>query len=185
MKRTITPVVMVLALMSPLTAQDSISKSREAKERQVLEYYNQAEKAYSAGNLTAAKVAVQNALKINRNHGPSTALAIKLNKSSTTSSFQVKAREKKFSSVIVPIIDFEDLPLEDALRTLALSVEKNSNEEVIPNFVIQDPSGTLKLKEVTLNMKQVPAHVVLNYLMDLTGGKAKFDQYAIVIRPAN
>lgn len=185
MKQTIPTIGLVVALLSPLGAQDAVTKSRQQRTTQVDTYYKQAEAAYRKGDLKTAKTAVRNALAINRNHGPSYALNIQLNKKSTNKSFQVRAREKTFASVIVPIIDFKDLPLEDALSTLSMQVEKQSKDKVIPNFVIQDPSGALKSKSVTLNMRQVPANVVLNYLMNLTGANAKFDQHAVVIRPAN
>ncbi len=177
-----TPVVMVLALScSTLIAQDSISKARQSQAQKVETFYNQAEQAYQDGDLAGAKSALRNVFAIDRNHGPSYALALKLKGSGNN--FKIKARQKQLAAVILPEVDFEGMPLSYALKTLSKLVENTSKDKVIPNFVIHDKSNTLKDKPVTLKMKQVPANVVLDYLMNLSNATAKFGQYAITIKP--
>ncbi|MFC4992252.1 hypothetical protein [Rubritalea tangerina] len=182
MRKTILPTVMVLALSSLSTlAQDDVSKARQSKSQKISQYYAQAEQAYADGDVEAAKSALRNVFALDRRHGPSTALALKLRGSGTE--FKVKARERQFAAVIVPTVEFDQMPLSDALRNLSKLVEETSKDKVIPNFVIHDSSNTLKDKLVTLNMKQVPANVVLEYLMNLSNATAKFGQYAIEIKP--
>ena len=177
-----TPVVMVLALScSTLVAQDSISKARQSQAQKVETFYKQAEQAYRDGDLAGTKSALRNVFAIDRNHGPSYALALKLKGSGNN--FKIKARERQLAAVILPIVDIDAIPLADALRILSTLIEETSKDKVIPNFVIHDKSNTLKDKPVTLNMKQVPANVVLEYLMNLSNATAKFDQYAITIKP--
>jgi len=173
---------MVLALScSTLIAQDSISKARQSQSQKVEAFYKQAEQAYKDGDLEGSKSALRNVFAIDRNHGPSYALALKLKGSGNE--FKIKARQKQLAAVILPIVDFDGMPLGDALRSFSKLVEETSKDKVIPNFVIHDSSNTLKDKPVTLNMKQVPANVVLDYLMNLSNATAKFDQYAITIKP--
>ena len=181
MKNTITSFVVVLALSQMSSAQESVKQSRQTQSQKVENYYKQAERAYQAGDMAGTKTALRGALTINPNHGPSYALALKLKKSG--GSFKVKARERELAAVILPVVDFQDEPLSEALQILSELVEKTSEKKVYPNFVIQDRSGVLKDKEVTLNMKNVPAKVVLDYLMNIAGATAKFDQYAITIKP--
>lgn len=162
-------------------SQDAISKSRQSQSQQIAQYYKQAEKAYSDGDLAGTKSALRNVFAIDRNHGPSYALALKLKGSG--SDFKIKARQRQLAAVIIPQVEFDQMPLGDALRNLSTLVEETSKDKVIPNFVIQDASNTLKTVPVTLNMKQVPATVILEYLMNLSNATAKFDQYAITIKP--
>lgn len=173
---------MVLALScSTLIAQDSISKARQAQVLKAEAFYKQAEQAYIDGDLQGSKSALRNVFAIDRNHGPAYALSLKLKGSGNT--FKIKARQRQLAAVILPMVDFDAMPLSDALRTFSKLVEETSKDKVIPNFVIHDSSNTLKDKPVTLNMKQVPANVVLEYLMNLSNSTAKFDQYAIAIKP--
>ena len=173
---------MLLALScSTIVAQDSISKARQSKNQQVEAFYKQAEKAYQDGDLKGANSALRNVFAINRNHGPAYALALKLK--SSGSNFKIKARKKQLAAVIIPTVEIEAIPLGEALQMLSTLVEETSKDKVIPNFVIHDSSNTLKDKPVTLKMKQVPASVVLDYLMNLSNATAKFDQYAITIKP--
>jgi hypothetical protein len=182
MKLSMTPVVMVLALScSTLVAQDSISKARQSQAQKVNTFYKQAEQAYLDGDVKEAKSALRNVFAIDRNHGPSYALALKLKSSGNV--FKTKARQRQLATVILPIIDFDEMPLSYALKTLSTLVEETSKDKVIPNFVIHDKNNTLKDKPITLKMKQVPADVVLSYLMNLSNATAKFDQYAISIKP--
>lgn len=167
-------------MSSLLQAQPSASATQAKAEQMVSNYYTQAEKAYRAGDLETCTNALRQALKLNPNHGPSYALALKLKKSGPA--FKVKAREKKFQSVVLPVAEFDRVPLEDALRDLGDLVMKVSEDQVIPNFVIQDKSGELQKREVTLNLKQIPAHVVLSYMMEMTGASAQFGEYAIVVK---
>ena len=181
MKQTITPLLLVLSLSCSAMSQDSISKSRQNQSKQVTQFYNQAEKAYRDGDLASAKTALRNVFAIDRNHGPSYALALKMKGSGND--FKIKARQRQLAAVIIPQVEFDQMPLGDALRDLSTLIEETSKDKVIPNFVIQDQSNTLKTIPVTLNMKQVPATVILEYLMNLTNSTAKFDQYAITVKP--
>ena len=182
MKLSMTPVVMVLALScSTLVGQDSISKARQIQANKVEAFYKQAEQAYQNGDRAGAQSALRNVFAIDRNHGPSYALALKLKGSGND--FKIKARQRQLAAVILPIVDLDAMPLDAALRKFSKLVEETSKDKVIPNFVIHAKSNTLKNKPVTLNMKQVPANVVLDYLMNLSSATAKFDQYAIIIKP--
>ena len=182
MKNSMTPVVMVLALScSTLIAQDSISKARQSQARKVEAFYKQAEQAYQDGDLERSKSALRNVFAIDRNHGPAYALALKLKRSGNE--FKIKAGQRQLAAVILPMVDFDRMPLGDALRMLSTLIKETSKDKVIPNFVIHDKSNTLKDKPVTLNMKQVPANVVLDYLMNLSNSTAKVNQHAISIKP--
>lgn len=181
LKLSTTTLLAVLTFSNISMAEQSSRQTRLNQKQQVASYYKIAEQAFQAGDKAKTTKALRKALAINPKHGPSYALAIKLKKSG--SAFKVKARETQFGSVMLPVVDLQDEPLSEALRILSTLVEEKSNQTVFPNFVIQDKSSTLKDKPITLNMKNVPAKVVLEYLMNMAHASAKFDEYATTIRP--
>lgn len=181
MKNILTLAAVFISLSNVSFAEKSSLQKNTERKQKIASYYSVAEKAFQRGDKKATVAALRKALQLNPSHGPSRSLAIKLRKSGP--SFKMKARQRQLASVVLPVIDFQDLPLSDALATLNTLVEEKSKQAVIPNFVIQDPSQVLQKKTVTLNMKNVPANVVLDYLMNLTHASARFDQYAITVRP--
>ncbi len=70
-----------------------------------------------------------------------------------------------------------------AIRLLSATVETSSGGKVISNFVIQDPKRYLGNESITLNLKNVPAGTVLDYLLQKTACTASFTTYTINIKP--
>lgn len=94
-----------------------------------------------------------------------------------------KGREMRFSKIILPQVEFENCTLGEGLAALSALVERCAGADNHPNFVIQDPSGKLAAKMVTLHLKNIPAHAVLKYLLEQTDATSRFEEHAIVIRP--
>ena len=84
---------------------------------------------------------------------------------------------------MIPELKLDQAPFKDSLEALQLIVEKQSNEKVTPNFVIQDPKNVLSEAKITLVLKNTPAKAVLQYILDQAGAKARHDEHAIVIMP--
>lgn len=181
MKKSITPLLLLFALSSTGFSEVSAKQSRISAAQKVEAYYKQAEEAFNNGDKQATAEALRSALQINPKHGPSYALALKLKKSGPA--FKVQARQRQLASVILTEVDLKETPLSEALQTLATLIEEKSEKKIYPNFVIQDQSGKLKNIPVTLNLKNVPASVVLEYLMKQSQAAAKYSEYAITVRP--
>jgi hypothetical protein len=62
---------------------------------------------------------------------------------------------------MIPVYQLEEASLKESLDALGVIVEKQSNNEVAPNFVIEDPKGLLTEKKISLNLKNMPAQAVL------------------------
>jgi tetratricopeptide (TPR) repeat protein len=137
--------------------------------------------AEKAGDPVAAREFYTQALKADpKNPGATYSLGqLKL----TSGSIAAKGREAKFGAVMVPLFQTEEASLKESLEALSLIVEKQSNDQVTPNFVVEDPNGLLADKKITLNLKNMPAQAVMKYLLDQTGAKARFDEHAVVIGP--
>ena len=58
-------------------------------------------------------------------------------------------------------MSFEGDTLEDAITALGVMMEKESDKAFIPNFVLNDPDGTIKDNPVSLRLRNIPATVAL------------------------
>lgn len=99
------------------------------------------------------------------------------------------SRKKAIAAVTLPEVDFHEVAFRDAIEVLGQMIEKESGKEgedqlLAPNFVIQDATGSLGDRTVTLSLTKIPASVVLDYLLDQGGATARFEKHATVIRPA-
>jgi hypothetical protein len=80
-------------------------------------------------------------------------------------------------------VDFEKLTLGEALQVLALKIEQESNEKIIPNFIVHDLKGVFKNKRVTLQLQNLPASVLLKYIANQVGASIRYDKHATIISP--
>jgi len=85
--------------------------------------------------------------------------------------------------VTIKQVDFEELSLREALDILAFRIENESNKQIIPNFIINDPDGEFKNRPVTLKLKNLPADNLLGYIVNHVRGSVRFERYAIIISP--
>ena len=165
----------VLATSPALRAQqsDAVNKSNAA--------YKSAIAHETVGDAAAAKAAYEQALKLNpRNASARYRLGqLKINYDKVIS----KGQERKIGQVMIPEFKVDNADFSDALRALAINIEKQSKEEVAPNFIIQDPSNSIATQKVTLKMKNIPSGEVLNYMLQMAKAKARYDKHAVVITP--
>lgn len=152
----------------------------EPVKRSAESYYRQGLAAEKAGDPATAKAAYTAALRTNPNHANARYHLgqLKIN----SGSIAAKGRAAKFGAVMIPKFQMEGTTLKESLQALQVMVEKESKEEVAPNFIVQDPQGKLDAAKITLNLKNVPAKVVLTYVLEQGGAKARFDEHAILIQ---
>jgi tetratricopeptide (TPR) repeat protein len=137
--------------------------------------------AEKAGDPVAAKDFYTNALKADPENANARFSLGQLK--FTSGSIAAKGREAKFGAVIIPVFQLDNATLKEALDAFSLIIEKQSKDEVTPNFVIEDPNNLLAERKITLNLKNMPAQAVMKYLLDQTGAKARYDEHAVVITP--
>lgn len=95
-----------------------------------------------------------------------------------------RGRAKKLSQYTIDQVDFNKAPLSEALAALGVMVETKSEKKFSPNFVIQDPTKKLGETIVTVQVKGVPANGILDMLVSQAGATVKYEEHAIIIRPA-
>jgi tetratricopeptide (TPR) repeat protein len=165
--------VLAVALISPAYAQNAAQQSETL--------YRQGLAAEQAGDPTAAQKAYTEALRVNPNNANARYSLGQLKL--TAPAIAAKGREAKFGAVMIPELKLQAATLQESLDALRVIVEKQSKEEVTPNFIIEDPKNQLAAAKISLNLKSMPAKAVMQYLMEQSGAKARYDEHAIVISP--
>ena len=179
MKRILS--LIIAAIFVAQASAQSPAPAAPAPAQQADALYRQGLAAEKAGDAAAAQKAYSEALKANPNHANArfSLGQLKLN----SGSIAAKGREAKFGTVVIPQFRLDAATLQEALDALGVLIEKQSKDAVTPNFVIQDPQKQLAAAKITLSLKSMPAKAVLQYLMDQTGAKARYDEHAVVITP--
>lgn len=135
--------------------------------------------AEKAGDPVAANDFYKSALKADPNNANArySLGQLKLN----AADIATKGREAKFGSVMIPLFQLDGATLQEAIEALSLIIEKESKNEVTPNFVIEDPKKLLATQKISLNLKNTPSRGVLKILLDQTNARARYDEHAVVI----
>lgn len=145
------------------------------------QFYQQGLAAEKSGNAEAARTAYASALQANPNHAGARYRIGEMKIHGEAIS--AKGREAKFDTVTLPQLQLENASLKEALDALALTVEKESGGELVPNFIIQDRGETLANASISLQLKNIPASGAMNYILTQAGAKARHDAHAVVITP--
>lgn len=169
----------ILSFIVAATLVSQASAQTTAKNADAL--YRQGLAAEKAGDPVAARNAYTAALKADPGHANARYSLGQLKLTSGTIS--IKGRELKFGAVMIPEFKLDEALLQESLDALQIIVERESKNQVTPNFIIQDPKKQLAEVKISLNLKKLPASAVLRYLMEQSGATARFDEHAIVITP--
>jgi tetratricopeptide (TPR) repeat protein len=172
--KKILSLAVLCTLISPVLAQ--------APERLTANgHYQKGLAAEKASDPVAAAAHYRNALKLDPKHANARFSLGQL--SLTAGAMSAKAREEKFGTVMIPSFRLNDATLQEALAAFGQVIEKESNEELTPNFVIHDPKNLLANRKISLELKNMPSKGVMKYLMDQTRSTARYDEHAVVITP--
>ena len=159
-------------LAAPLHAE----KTPTAKD-----YFQAGQAAIRKGNAEDARKYLSAAVQLAPNNGNYKAALLDLDQKKTS---MIKVKKKnQLAALNIPKIDVEDAPLSDALDALSIIIENTHGSENVPNFVVTDPTNSLRNQLVTLNVTGIPANAVLDMLLSQARGKAAYTEHAIIITP--
>jgi len=175
MKRLKAMIALAL-LLTPSSFADEFKE--KAKKIQTL--YRNGVIAMNAGKAEEAKAAFEAVLKLSPGHGHARHQLTQI--PTVNARVALQRRKALFKSTKIEKIHFANATLEEALEALNELTLEASAQKFAPNFVIQDPSGKLKNRKVTLKMNQVPVSVALNYILDGVGAAARLDLHATIVR---
>jgi hypothetical protein len=149
--------------------------------------YKKGVEAVAKGDAAGASAAFTETLRLKPDHAYARYQLGQLSKNK--GQMVAKRRSSQLTAVKLPVVSMDSVTLAEALEALdhmVLEETKKTDAEspYSPNFIIRDPKNKLGEREVSLRLKNVPAKVALDYLLEQAGGIARFDEHATVIRPA-
>ncbi len=186
--KTIRTLVIAASLIAPAIAQQAATSQAAAPAapaalspaQRAEALYRQGLAAEKAGDPGAARSAYTAALAADPTHANARYSLGQLKV--TAGALAVQGREAKFGAIVIPEFRLDAATLQESLDALGVLIERQSKAQS-PNFVIQDPQQQLAAVKISLNLKNMPAKALLQYLMDQAGAKARYDEHAIVIVP--
>jgi len=137
--------------------------------------------AENNGRFDMAKACYEGVLALQPKHGNAQHRLLNLKTRRQSVSLQVQKR--KLEKVIIPEVNFNQATLSEAIAGLSDLITQAAGAGNAVNFVIDDPKGLLKEKKFNIQLRSVPAAVVLKYINNLSSSTTKYDEYAVVIRP--
>ncbi len=159
------------SLVLPLSAE-SAGQRAEA-------YYQKGMAAEKAGKPEVALASYKEALKLFPKHAQARYRAgqVKIE----ASSIKAGAMEARIGAVVIPAYQIEDSTVSEAIELLSLAMDKATDGELAPNFIIEDPKGKLSDTRISMQLKNIPVKAVLEYIHSQAGTKARYDEHAVVI----
>lgn len=165
-------ILAALAISTPAALAETAAQQAE-------QYYLKGLSAEKAGDPATATAAYRTAVQLHPGHTNAQYRLgqVKIEASSIKSSLV----EAKIGGVMIPAYQIEEATVTEAVAALSLAIEKASANEILPNFVIQDPRGKLAQKKISMQLKNVPAKAILQYIQSQANTQARYDEHAVVI----
>ena len=143
--------------------------------------FKQGMTAVEEGNVRAAELAFKEVLRLQPNNANARYQLGELRRNQD--SIAARARSRQLAQYQIDQIDFSKTEVSEAIVALGMLIEKKSEGKFSPNFMIQDPSNKLADREVTLQVKNLPARAALDMILAQAGASARFEKHAIIIVP--
>jgi len=170
--------ILSLLLMSTLgMAQQNQAVSNPQVSPQAL--YNRGVLAMNRGDVVNAEKDLRAVLQAQPQH-PHARYALNqllLNRSK----FAARDRENKMKQTIIAKVEYSDASVAECMESLTIQVKAATEQKFSPNFILKDPMGRLKDKTITLQLANIPASQVLQYIATTAQCKIVYEEHAIVI----
>jgi hypothetical protein len=163
--------ILMLAVLAALPARADTAS----------DLYKQGLTAVEEGNVRAAELAFNEVLRLQPKNANARYQLGQLR--ANQDSIEARGRSRELAQYQIDQIDFSKTEVSEALIALGMLIEKKSKGKFAPNFMIQDPANKLADREVTLQVKNLPASAALEMILAQAGASARFEKHAIVIRP--
>lgn len=171
---------LALLVLFSFQATDALAQSARAVQQQGIALYNQ-------GNYAEALQKFEALLRANpsnpyaRAYASKCRLAIKQNLGSKTNTL-----EAQLAKVILPNVDFQEVPLGDVLtyiRQRTMEISSASGSLVTPNIIFSGSSDQRDAALITMRLNSVPVTTLLKYVGDQARCRVRYDQHAVLVTP--
>ena len=174
-------ILLILGTWLALCAGAWADTAKEEASAQVATLYKQGLEALEEGKAQTARECFTAVLRIQPSHGNARYQLLSLKNRGPQLAATV--RKKKLTQIKVPKVDFDQVTLSEAIEALGILIEKETEGKFTPNFIVQDPKGVFASRPITMKLGAVPANVVFDYILRMGSATARYDEFAIVIRP--
>lgn len=170
--------ILSLLLMSTLSmAQQNQAVSNTEVSPQAL--YNRGVSAMNRGDVAAAEKDLRAVLQAQPQH-PHARYALNqllLNREK----FAARYRENMMKQTKIAKVEYVDASVAECMESLTIQIKAATEQKFSPNFIIKDPTGRLKDKTISLQLANIPAAQVLQYIASTAQCKIVYEEHAIVI----
>lgn len=146
------------------------------REKDIGGLFQQGRAAYYQGNLELARDLLNQVISMKPDHFETKALLAQIKTAMEKSGGS--SLKKRYSSVVIPKLELAEVNLTEALQALTILSKNASNGATIPNFIVKDPAAGDK--SISLVLSSIPLVQAIDYLADLSGTKAVYDNHAVV-----
>jgi hypothetical protein len=137
--------------------------------------YEEGKALFNAGQFAEAREKLAVVASKNPSHVPTRAMLAQIEQKLGVDNTMLR---RSYQAVIIEKIEFADAQLEEAIQAVRILSKKATNEKIVPNIIIKDPS--LNSKIVSLSLNNVPLTEVLNYLAKLSGARLSYEKNAVM-----
>jgi tetratricopeptide (TPR) repeat protein len=138
---------------------------------------------YEAGNYVEALAKFQQVLRAQPNYINARVYSNKCQVALKSGTGPKNTVETPLSQVIIPSVDFQDVPLGDALTYLSQRTTELTQGKFTPNIIFNGSSEQKSATLVTMQLRQVPVTTLLKYVASQTRCKIAYDEHAVVVTP--
>lgn len=153
----------------------------DARAKQIADLYQTGVSALEAGERETAKRAFQGVLKLQPGNGHARYQLATLEKNFDR--VMLKKREQEFAGTKLKEVYFDNATVAEALEAIDRMATEQSDKKFSPNFIIQDPDTHFVDKRISMQLRNVPVSVVLEYVLEAAKANARYDEHATVIKP--
>ncbi len=138
---------------------------------------------YNAGDYAGALIKFQQVLRAQPNYINARVFSNKCQLALKEGGGPKKTVEAILSQVMIPSVDFQDVPLGDALTYISQRTTELTQGKFTPNIIFNGSTEQRSSSMVTMNLRQVPATTLLKYIGQQTRCRIAYDEHAIVVTP--
>ena len=159
----------------------SLAFGQQTKEQKINQAYKIGIEALNSGDLAKAEKYLSAVVKASPTHGNAKLGLIKVKESRSTKK-NTKSKDQ-FADITIKKIDLVDMPFKEAVEAFGIIVDNNNGDVGPPNISIIDRQNKFANKNITINLENIPAKGVFDYILDTAGATANYGEYIIDIRP--
>ena len=89
----------------------------------------------------------------------------------------------KLSKVMIPNVDFQEVPIGDALTYIRQRTTELTGGKIVPNIIFSGSTEQRENISVTMKLNRVPVTTLLKYMGTQSRCRIQYDEHAIIVTP--